>query len=173
MLTAEQAKNIKLSKNFTLFELIRSDQYPEAVVYPSEEIIGYLKDFCEKILQPLRDKFGPIRINSGYRNPRLNKLVGGVSNSIHQIVDDRSDIFLGCAADIVPLRANVVKVFEALPDMLKDETLKGLKTAIIYRKPGVTRSPFIHVDTRMNREGVAFLEKINTRLYVNYYGSKK
>ena len=34
-------------------------------------------------LQPVRNEFGPIRINSGYRSPALNKAVGGSKTSQH------------------------------------------------------------------------------------------
>ena len=43
--------------------------------------------------EPARLEVGPILINSGYRNSRVNSLVGGVSNSQHLI---------GQAADIRP-----------------------------------------------------------------------
>ena len=43
--------------------------------------------------EPARLEAGPILINSGYRNSRVNSLVGGVSNSQHLI---------GQAADIRP-----------------------------------------------------------------------
>ena len=35
------------------------------------------------LLQPLRDALGPIRISSGYRNPSLNRAIGGSSKSQH------------------------------------------------------------------------------------------
>ena len=35
------------------------------------------------ILEPLRKIVGPIRINSGYRSPALNKKVGGSETSLH------------------------------------------------------------------------------------------
>jgi uncharacterized protein YcbK (DUF882 family) len=38
----------------------------------------------DRILDPLREKYGkPIIVNSGYRCPKLNKCVGGVSTSQH------------------------------------------------------------------------------------------
>ena len=44
------------------------------------------------ILDPLRDAWGrPITITSGYRCPRLNRIVGGAPASLH---------LTGCAADI-------------------------------------------------------------------------
>ena len=43
------------------------------------------------VLDPIRDKLcTPIIVTSGYRCPKVNKLVGGVNNSQH---------ILGCAAD--------------------------------------------------------------------------
>lgn len=43
-----------------------------------------VKELVERVLQPLRDKWGkPLAINSGYRCPALNALVGGVDTSQH------------------------------------------------------------------------------------------
>ena len=36
------------------------------------------------LLEPARQVVGPILINSGFRNARVNALVGGVRNSQHQ-----------------------------------------------------------------------------------------
>ena len=58
---------------------------------PSEEVINRLQQLCEHVLEPLRQRFGVIRITSGYRCDRLNRAVGGVKNSQHR---------LGEAADI-------------------------------------------------------------------------
>ncbi len=52
---------------------------------------GYLHILVAKVLQPLRDKFGPVTINSGYRSPAVNTAVGGSPYSDH---------CLGMAADI-------------------------------------------------------------------------
>lgn len=43
-----------------------------------------VKELVETVLQPLRDRVGhPLRINSGYRCPDLNRAVGGVATSQH------------------------------------------------------------------------------------------
>jgi uncharacterized protein YcbK (DUF882 family) len=49
----------------------------------SKEVEERLKDLCENVLEPLRKRFGKIRITSGYRCEELNKLVGGVPSSQH------------------------------------------------------------------------------------------
>ena len=51
------------------------------------------------ILQPLRDKLGPIRITSGYRSEALNKLIKGSRRSQH---------CKGRAADIQFIKENVM-----------------------------------------------------------------
>ena len=51
---------------------------------PNEEHLNNMKLLAVKVFEPLR-KFvgGPIRINSFYRGPALNKAIGGSSKSQH------------------------------------------------------------------------------------------
>jgi len=80
-----------LSPNFTLGELTKSGSHPEVYNIPSHEAIANLTNLS-KWLEVLRERAGtPIRINSGYRSPQLNKRIGGVPTSNH---------LTGCAVDI-------------------------------------------------------------------------
>ena len=78
---------MKLSKNFTLEELIRSNTAERMGidnVPKDEKVIENLRNLCLEVLQPLRDYVGaPVHINSGYRCKALNEAVGGVKNSQH------------------------------------------------------------------------------------------
>lgn len=52
---------------------------------PGAEQIENLRNLCENVLEPLRQHIRtPLVISSGYRCPRLNRLVGGVPDSQHQ-----------------------------------------------------------------------------------------
>ena len=85
---------MKLSKNFTLEELIYSSTANAKGIrnYPSPMEIENLRRLCVEVLQPIRDKYGkPIYINSGYRNPALNRAVKGSQTSQH---------LTGSAADV-------------------------------------------------------------------------
>ena len=82
----KQSTNMHLSTNFRLSEFTRSDTAKRLGIEnecSSVEQVLNLAYLCHMVLQPLRDKFGPIRINSGYRCPELNDAVGGVKNSQH------------------------------------------------------------------------------------------
>ena len=83
--------NAKLSEHFTLGEFTKSGSHPEVYNIPSHEAIANLTNLC-KWLEVLRLRAGtPIRINSGYRSPQLNKAIHGVAGSNHMT---------GCASDI-------------------------------------------------------------------------
>ena len=59
---------------------------------PPLPAICNLQQLCLHVLEPLRAHLGhAVRINSGYRSPKLNAAVGGVKTSDHT---------RGCAADI-------------------------------------------------------------------------
>ena len=88
-ITLEMSEN--LSKNLTYEESIFS---PTAIRKginnePSFEQLVVMKNLSVNFFQPLRDHFGvPIHINSFYRSPELNKVIGGSSRSDHMILDN-------------------------------------------------------------------------------------
>ena len=78
-------KNFMLSPHFSYEEMTRS-AWAEAHQVdntPDELQLAALINLCWKLGEPLREVFGPIRVNSGFRCPRVNEGVGGVGNSKH------------------------------------------------------------------------------------------
>jgi hypothetical protein len=109
-------ENIKLSNHFMLAEFCNFSKYPDNL--PTPQVVFNLKYGCQYLLEPARREVGPIIINSGFRNPRVNALVGGVNNSQH---------LLGQAADIRP---KDLRQFQRLVDFLRaneytDQLLTG------------------------------------------------
>ena len=76
---------MKLSKNFTLQELIKSNTALRLGIdnTPSKEGIMKLTILATSVLQLLRDRIGALRITSGYRSPELNTAIGGSNKSQH------------------------------------------------------------------------------------------
>ena len=65
---------------------------------PSDVHLANMKLIAEKVFEPLRTHVGgPIKINSFYRGPELNKAIGGSAKSQHchgQAMDiDESKVF--------------------------------------------------------------------------------
>ena len=83
--------DIQLSQHFMLTEFLNLEKYPDNL--PTPQVLSNLKYGCQYLLEPARREVGPIIINSGFRNSRVNVLVGGVKNSQH---------LWGQAADIRP-----------------------------------------------------------------------
>ena len=80
-----ESYNGYLTKNFSYQEMIKSSTADRIGVSndATREHVINLVNLCNFILQPVRNEFGPIRINSGYRSPALNKAVGGSKTSQH------------------------------------------------------------------------------------------
>ena len=76
---------MRLSKNFTLPEIIHSNTAKRLGINnaPNKEHLKSMQVLVRDLIQPMRDVLGPIRISSGYRNPELNRAIGGSSKSQH------------------------------------------------------------------------------------------
>lgn len=88
--------DLRLTEHFKLSEFTKSSTASARGIdnTPNEQQVANLKRLCQEVLEPLRQHFGvPIIIGSGFRCPKLNKLVGGVSNSQH-MTGEACDIHL-------------------------------------------------------------------------------
>ena len=109
-------ENTRLSKHFALDEFLNVGKYPDNK--PTMQQVVNMTYGCHLLLEPARLVVGPIIINSGFRNSRVNALVGGVKSSQH---------LLGQAADIRPKDP---RQFQRLVDFFKsweytDQLLTG------------------------------------------------
>ena len=76
---------MNLSRNFTLQELTKSDTAIRKGIdnNPNADQIEKLKTLCERVLQPVRDHFGRVKVTSGFRSPELCAAIGSSVNSQH------------------------------------------------------------------------------------------
>ncbi len=124
---------MKLSKNFSLEELTKSDLAIRLCVdnTPDETVTASLQKLVDNVLQPLRDKFGVLIISSGYRSPEVNTKVGGSKTSHH---------CLGYAADIeIPGMDN-----KDLALYIKDN-IKFTQLILEFYRAGTPDSGWVHV----------------------------
>lgn len=96
-----------IPKYFTLEELTRSD-YRYSRNIPNFDVIYNLSLLCKNILDPLREIIQtPLHINSGFRDAEVNRLAGGVPNSLHKF---------GYAADICTSLVKPPQLFGIIED---------------------------------------------------------
>ena len=77
---------MRLSKNYSLKELIRSETATRKGINnnPNEDNIENLQRLCDHVLQPVRDHFGKVvSVSSGYRSPELCVKIGSSMKSQH------------------------------------------------------------------------------------------
>jgi uncharacterized protein YcbK (DUF882 family) len=92
---------------------------------------------CRVYLEPLRAKFGPVKINSGYRTLRYNAKIGGASKSYHVYsVHDGNDQ----AVDITCARGTPAQ-WHSAANWLRKNKMGGRGGLGLY-------SNFVHIDMR-------------------------
>ena len=77
---------MQISKNVSYKEAIKSNTATRLGIdnLPDQKQIDNMKLVADKIFQPLREFVGgPIKINSFFRSPDLNRAIGGSSKSQH------------------------------------------------------------------------------------------
>jgi len=118
----------RISPHFSEREFTRTShkQYQDT---PTHEHRLNAVVLAASVLEPLRARVGPLRINSWWRGERLNDQVGGSPTSHH---------LMGCAADIVPIAMDRALVWRTLVGMV-DSGL-GLTEAMVYES-----KPHIHL----------------------------
>jgi zinc D-Ala-D-Ala carboxypeptidase len=99
---------MQLSEHFTLAELTFSQValrqgFPNS---PSSAQLSNLIQLCEQLLEPGRTLLDvPLHVDSGYRSPVVNEIVGGAHTSAH--IDGR-------AADFITIGMPLRNAFEKL-----------------------------------------------------------
>ena len=142
---------VRLSKNFTLQEFTKSQTALRQGInnIPNEEHLESAKTLFEKVVQPVREKFGVTVINSGYRGPTLNEAVGGSSKSQH---------CKGEAVDIECPGTPNYDVAKWVSDNLDFDQL-----ILEFYTPGIPDSGWVHVSYKAegNRKSILTAMKEN------------
>ena len=136
MVTAyDLAPATQLTEHFTLREFTLSATAIRHGIdnTPTDTEVERIKALCENVLEPLRRRFGVIRITSGYRSERVNQLVGGATFSQHRC---------GEAADI---HVSSLEVAHKMCDFIREHLVFD---QLILESVKKTGARWIHVSYR-------------------------
>ena len=140
-------KSMHLSEHFTLGEVTKSS-HQEVYNIPSHVAIENLKRVCGWLEELRRRAKTPIIINSGYRSPELNKIVGGVPTSNH---------LSGCAVDIKVYGIEQAMRYAVILMDYADETKQDYDELLIERKKSGNYWLHFAVRPKGNRRITRFL----------------
>jgi hypothetical protein len=157
MNTDHRLSDARASKHFTWAELIYSRTARERGISntPPEETLPLVRDFCRLILEPIRLRFGPTFITSGYRSEILNSLVGGDPGSQHIWTAEH------CAVDFQVRATPLQTVF----DWLRLESGLPFDVLILERGtlPDSEQDDCIHVSFVRQPRRIALVGATNNR----------
>lgn len=144
--------NTKLSENFTLREYLKSQTAERRGIdnTPSQAHLDNAFTLFQRVVQPVRDHFGPTIVTSGYRSPALNAAIGGSPRSQHQ---------MGQAVDIEVPGVPTAEVAQWIADNLTFDQL-----ILEFYNPKDINSGWVHVSYVLvggNRGEVLTASRIN------------
>jgi zinc D-Ala-D-Ala carboxypeptidase len=156
---------MRLSKNFTLKELTRSNTALRLGINnePSKEGVYKLTILATELLQPLRDRLGALRVTSGYRSFVLSEAIGSSSRSQH------------CRYEAIDLqyfkrgKMDNIKIYQALKELKLpfDQVILEFGDATEYIDP--ENPAWIHISYTVNenrfQELVAYKDENNKTKY--------
>ena len=152
---------MKLTTHFALSEFTRSESAKREGLdnTPTPEHLENLKTLCEKVLEPIRLKYGSINISSGYRGKMLNHFIGGSVSSDHCV---------GRAADIdmddIGTGVTNTEIFNYIKDNLDYDQL-------IWEFGTKEKPDWVHVGYRGkdNRKQTLRATKVNGKSHYSPY----
>lgn len=126
-----------MTEHFSFDELTDSENHPELVVANRVSAQIYLKQlkYVAATLEEVRAVLGvPMKVTSGFRNPALNKAVGGSATSGHT---------LGLCADFRPIGMEVKEAFKLIKE--NKHLCPSLKKCIYENIKG---SQWLHIESK-------------------------
>lgn len=112
-------------------------------VIPSFEVRDAVLALVRKVLQPLRDIYQkPMKINSGYRCPMLNEIVGGVPSSQH-VKGEAADIHTGSQTEtyrLARLAKTTPEIFAEIDQLILYDTFLHVS----HRRVGPQRNQILY-----------------------------
>jgi len=126
-----------MTEHFSFNELTDSYNHPELVIANRVSAQAYLKQlkYVAATLEEVRAVLGvPMKVTSGFRNPALNKAVGGSATSGHT---------LGLCADFKPIGMEVKEAFKLIKE--NKHLCPSLKKCIYENIKG---SQWLHIESK-------------------------
>jgi zinc D-Ala-D-Ala carboxypeptidase len=142
----------RVSRNFTIEELTASTVAIRNGLSnkPPQKALIAITTLAQQVLQPVRNQFGPVKVNSCYRTPEVNQLIGGSSKSSHCCAEDDHGNVTKSAADIevFDIKVSNLELAQWIRDNLKFSQL----ILEFYHEEKGPHSGWVHVSYDLTGE---------------------
>ena len=152
-----------MAKYFTIEELCKSDTAKAKGIdnTPNGATLENLQHLMDEILDPIRTKWGkPIRVNSGYRCSKLNKLVGGSATSQH-VIGEAVDITTGSVEGNKQLFDLILSMKLNFNQLINEHSYSWLH--ISYKWKDISKNRREVLDAVKNSKGQTIYRKHTTK----------
>ena len=135
-------------KHFTISEMLKSNTAIRQCLWNGANLEAEenLRALVDEVLDPLRVRYGkPIKVNSGYRCPKLNQLVNGAANSQH-MKGEAADITAGSPEENLKLARMIEEAGKFDQLIYEKNTPAGpLWLHVSWRRNGVNRKRVLYM----------------------------
>jgi hypothetical protein len=129
----------QLTSHFSLREMTRSDTAVRLGIdnIPTPEHLANLVLLCRHVLEPVREHFGPVRVNSGYRCLALNMSVNPMTSTLDKLSKH-------CTGQAVDFEVEGVSNGD-LALWCRDHLSEYGQVILEFYTPGLSNSGWVHV----------------------------
>ena len=153
---------IQLTPHFSLKEMTRSDTAVRLGIdnIPNDVYRGNLVLLCEHVLEPVRDHFGPVRVNSGYRSLAVNMSVNKMTATVTKVSQH-------CTGHAVDFEVDGVSNYDVAKWCV--ENIPDFDQVILeFYTPGEPNSGWVHVSWSKEKSRKEVLTAVNINHKTEY-----
>jgi zinc D-Ala-D-Ala carboxypeptidase len=154
---------MNISKNFTMEEMTYTSTGIRNI--PSVDQSRRIRLLVLRLLQPLRDAIGPLRVTSGFRSPLVNEAVGSTNPKSQHVRGEAADI-KGIEVTNFEVASHIYNNLDfdqMILEFVEDEEPKWIHVS--YKETGNRKQVLIAMKSKKKTEYILYSPKLSEKIY--------
>jgi hypothetical protein len=154
---------MNISKNFTMEEMTYTSTGIRNI--PSVDQSRRIRLLVLRLLQPLRDAIGPLKVTSGFRSPLVNEAVGSTNPKSQHVRGEAADI-KGIEVtnfEVASYIYNNLDFDQMILEFVEDEEPKWIHVS--YKETGNRKQVLIAMKSKKKTEYILYSPKLSEKIY--------
>jgi zinc D-Ala-D-Ala carboxypeptidase len=154
---------MNISKNFTMEEMTYTSTGIRNI--PSVDQSRRIRLLVLRLLQPLRNAIGPLKVTSGFRSPLVNEAVGSTNPKSQHVRGEAADIK---GIDVTNFEVasyiyNNLDFDQLILEFVEDEEPKWIHVS--YKEEGNRKQVLIAMKSKKKTEYILYSPKLSEKIY--------